>query len=482
MSGRRNELQRHQNTREVRVKHLNQAVASRSDKQMVEKSLLAMANSRLGSKLTREHVVRKGGKYDRMIAKDLVEKQKEADKRKKEVEEQMAFGMLKNEKEMAAQAAALTSPKTGDGGASSSGVSNEGALLLKSDAPVEVQAARRAADAVIWGLVEEALTAPLPHVEHKLLSDDHERAMVAASDRQLSLAGAAHFRGRSTTADERERREALVARGNAELRDTTKMKVAAHFGSHRSAPMLQNRQGVHVSLSLPDVPTPEPPSREDALEIVLRSTGRGTAHNARQDAARDAADSKFWDHAEAALRRPLPIGVSLSLPQLPSPKPIEAGQAGSDWGMDRRAPIREQKHAIKQRLADIELDRVLGEQEAEDVRWRKVEEEGTVVIEIARARKLKAMDITGHADPYVTCSCDYEFEWDSPHDRSQDNLKSTSVKTFVKKQTKNPRWDETFELHNVHNLATFTVGRSLCLKQQALPCVCFRASVAPAVK
>lgn len=459
MYDRRNELERHQNTRDVRVKHLNQAVASRARKKMVEQSLLAMANSQLGSKLTRERVVRKGGKYDRMIAKDRVEKQQEADRRRKELEEQVAFGMLKNEEEMAAQAAALTSPTKGDMASSSSAYSNEGTLLLQCEPPGQVQAARRAADAVIWGLVEEALTAPLPQVECKLLSDDHDRAIVAASDRQLTLAGAAQFRGLSTTADERERREAMVERGQAELRDAAKMKAAAHFGSsYLSAPILQNRQGVQVSLSLPDVPTLEPPSRDEALAIVLRGTGRGTVHNVRHDAARDAADSKFWENADAALRRPLPIGVSLSLPQLPSPKPIEAGQAGSKWGMDRRAPIREQKHAIKKRLADIELDRVLGEQEAEDARWRKVEEEGTVVIEILRARKLKAMDISGHADPYVTCSCDYEFEWDSPHDRSQDNLKFTSVKTFVKKQTKNPRWDETFELHNVHNLATFTVG------------------------
>ena len=62
------------------------------------------------------------------------------------------------------------------------------------------------------------------------------------------------------------------------------------------------------------------------------------------------------------------------------------------------------------------------------------------------------MDITGHADPYATCSCDYEFEWDSPHDQSQEAVKYTTVKTITKKQTKNPRWDDTFELHRVRTL------------------------------
>ena len=431
MFDRRQELARHEEAREVRVKHLKKAQATRTDQLTVEKAMLSIANSRLGSKLERERIVRKGGKYDRMVAKDRIEKQKQADKRQQELEAEMAFGMLKNKEEMAAQAEVLTDMAKVDETASSSAFSNEGALLLQYDPPATVQAARRAADAAIWGLVDEALNAPLPLVERKLLSDDHERAMVALSDRQLSLAGAAQFRGLSTTADERERRAALVERGHAELRQAAKMKAAAQFGSLGSPPMLQNRQGVRVSLSLPEVPTPEQPSRHEALEIVLHGSGGGTARNARLEAARDAADSKFWDFADAALRRPLPIGVSFSLPQLPSPSPIEAGQAGSEWGVDRRAPLRKEKHAVERRLAELELERVLGEQEAEDARWRKVEEEGTVVIEIMRARKLKAMDITGKADPYVACSCDREFEWDSPNDRSQEDVKTTSVKTRV---------------------------------------------------
>lgn len=459
---RREQLDRHRESRQVRVKHLKKATKTRSDQKKVENALLAMADSNLGSKLTRERSVRKGGKYDRMVAKDRIEKQKQEDKRRQDLEAQVAFGMLKNQEEMAAQAEALSSPKKGDDTSFSSGI-NEGALLLQSEPPAAIQAARKAADAAIWTLAKEALEAPLPQVKHELLSNDHEKAMVAATDRQLSLAGAGQFRSLSATADERERREALVNYGRAELRDAAKMKAAARFGSHDSSPMLQNRLGARVSLSLPNVPTPEPPSRGEALAVVLHTTGGGTAHNVRQEAAREAADNIFWGHAEAALRRPLPIGVSLSLPQLPSPKPVEAGQPGSEWGMDRRAPIREKKHAAVKRLADLELDRVLGKQEAEDARWRKVEEEGTVVIKIVRARKLKAFDVTGHADPYVQCSCDYEFQWDSPHDKSQENLKSTSVKTYVKKQTKNPRWDETFELHSVHNLATFTVKQILPL-------------------
>ena len=195
----------------------------------------------------------------------------------------------------------------------------------------------RAADAAIWGLVDEALGAPLPEVERSLLSDDHERAMVAvrkrllgaictkkpniaktgsgqmqeklekmtflqASDRQVSLAGASKFRGLSDTADERERREALISRNRAELRDAAAMTAVASFGASgggRRAPMLQDRQGVRVSLSLPDVPMPERASRDEALAIVLHGTqtaaaGGGTAHNARRDAMREAADSSIW--------------------------------------------------------------------------------------------------------------------------------------------------------------------------------------------
>ena len=90
------------------------------------------------------------------------------------------------------------------------------------------------------------------------------------------------------------------------------------------------------------------------------------------------------EQASDALRTPLPIGISMSLPELPNPRPIEAGHAGSEWGMGRRAPLKENKHAAEKRLADLDLDQRLAEQAAEDKRWREVEEEGTVVVEIVR--------------------------------------------------------------------------------------------------
>jgi hypothetical protein len=77
---RRDELERHQDTRVVRVKHLQQATATKTEKKQKEKVLSALANSMLGSKLTRERSLRK---YDRMIVKDRVKKEKEAAERQK---------------------------------------------------------------------------------------------------------------------------------------------------------------------------------------------------------------------------------------------------------------------------------------------------------------------------------------------------------------------------------------------------------------
>lgn len=395
MSNRYEALHRHESTRTLRTKHVLKTKQKRMAKKAVENWRMARANAELPSRAIQ---ARSLIKYDRMIKDDCIKKQEEAEKRKLELEAQVAFGIRKNEKEMAAQAEALTSSSKDDDGASGRALTYEGNLLLQSEPSAATKAARRAADAAIWGLVEEALTAPLPQVECKMVLDDHRR----------------------------------------------------------SAPMLEDRRGVRVSLSLPDVPTREPPSRDEALAIVLRGTVAGTTHNARKMVERNAEDSRIWEHAKAALQGPLQAGVSLSLPRVPSPKPIDAGEVGSEWGVGWRAPIRVKKHAAERHLANLELDRLLGEQDAEDARWHKMEEQGTVKVDIARARNLRAM-ATG-ANPYATCTCNYEFGYTKPGETTKTTCKS--VKTFIKSMTKNPRWDETFELHNVHNLAAFTVGQS----------------------
>ena len=101
--------------------------------------------------------------------------------------------------------------------------------------------------------------------------------------------------------------------------------------------------------------------------------------------------------------------------------------------MDRKAALREKKSVVEKRLADLELERKLSDQAVEDQRWGEVEETGKVVVTITRARKLKAMDITGHADPYATAACDYEFEWDDPADQSTENDTGLKVLTGNKR-------------------------------------------------
>ena len=76
----------------------------------------------------------------------------------------------------------------------------------------------------------------------------------------------------------------------------------------------------------------------------------------------------------------VPIGISLSLPNLPELNPIPTGAPGSIWGTGLKAPLREKKSRVKKRVADLELERKLGEQAEEDRRWGEVEETGKVAI------------------------------------------------------------------------------------------------------
>jgi hypothetical protein len=76
-----------------------------------------------------------------------------------------------------------------------------------------------------------------------------------------------------------------------------------------------------------------------------------------REAARAAADRLIWEPASEALEMHVPIGINLSLPNLPELNPIPAGAPGSEWGTGRRAVLRKEKSAVEKRLADLELGR-----------------------------------------------------------------------------------------------------------------------------
>ena len=66
--------------------------------------------------------------------------------------------------------------------------------------------------------------------------------------------------------------------------------------------------------------------------MVLHGSNNASARGgprAAREAARDAADSSIWEQARDALETHVPIGISLSLPNLPELRPIPAGSAGS---------------------------------------------------------------------------------------------------------------------------------------------------------
>jgi hypothetical protein len=108
-------------------------------------------------------------------------------------------------------------------------------------------------------LVNEALGAPLQEIEFKPISDEHVGALRDAADRQKSLLGASKFRGLSESADYR------TGRGRAE-----KLAAAGYLGKKQMS-VLDQRQTVpvRVQLSLPDIPTPEKISQNDAMAMVL---------------------------------------------------------------------------------------------------------------------------------------------------------------------------------------------------------------------
>jgi hypothetical protein len=106
-------------------------------------------------------------------------------------------------------------------------------------------------------LVNEALGVPLQEIEFKPISDEHVGAMRDAADRQKSLLGASMFRGLSESADYR------TGSGRAEK------LAAAGYLSKKQLSVLDQRQTVRVQLSLPDIPTPEKISQNDAMAMLL---------------------------------------------------------------------------------------------------------------------------------------------------------------------------------------------------------------------
>ena len=202
------ELQRAQDARVTRVKHLTQAKKVKHESKQKDDLISVIANSMLGSRLTRERSLKK---YDRMIRKDMERKEKEEADRKKQVEAEMALSIQSAGAEMqkAEEEEALRAKGCSDAGHRAGG--GEGdinrAIALQ---PGKIDSAtlrdRMAADAAIWSLVNDALAAPLPGIEYKTLSDEHVGAMQDASDRQKSMLGASKCRELSETANYREGR------------------------------------------------------------------------------------------------------------------------------------------------------------------------------------------------------------------------------------------------------------------------------------
>ena len=248
----------------------------------------------------------------------------------------------------------------------------------------------------------------------------------------------------------RERKKILMRRYDIMLRKHQRKKEEEER---------QRRQRLEAEVLFGKAQEAEAFAASDALSPSKRGAGQGGALmlTDAKTAARREADAAIWGLVGDALDpSTMAVGVSFSLPNIPAARPISAGKPGSTFGVGKRGKMKAEKAKVVQHLADLEQKAIDAAQAAEDKRWAVMEEEGTVVVEVVRAKGLKGMDVSGHADPFVVLSCDRSFEWDSPHDTSTDVHRLHSVRTNTKKRTKNPRWDQQFELHGVHNRATFT--------------------------